>query len=289
MAMVLAMVVVMVMAMVVAMTMIMIMVMVMAMVMAMGMAMAIMTCVAIHHGTKAKSARARFETAMKAKGCNSAEDFKSVMKSNQVNLTNNDFSFKLEVAMMELLCGDQAQSFAQVRLLKMMPTERTEKDLGATIIQFELLLKDDASKSAPIQIQEAQKHLLGLLKKIHAEKPDHPKGQVMQFVQTIWTTYQHFLKFEQKGKKLSGAVAMKAICEENALLFKKKELEPKHMQPIRQFSWLVPVEWSTQCKAWEGSMKMAVHAKAKSKVTESKASSSKCTDMAHDAALKMFD
>ena len=122
------------------------------------------------------------------------------------------------------------------------------KDLGNTIQQFELLLKDDASKMAPLTIQEAQAHLLGLLKKVQSEKPDHPKGQIMQLVQTIWLTFQHFLKHDEEGVKLSGAKAMKAICERNTALFKKKELDHSHMQPIKQFSWLVGSDFAMRVK-----------------------------------------
>ena len=133
---------------------------------------------------------------------------------------------------MSAISGPSAEAYAERRVLALMPTATLTVSIAKVQSDLEQLIKAPVSKMAPASVQEAQKHILGHVKKLDAGRPEPPRVNSAAFVTNAWSRFEHFLKVQDGLRVLSGGVAMVEMLRQCQAAWDKKKGGPRRGEAL---------------------------------------------------------
>ena len=204
-----------------------------------------------------------------------------------------DNTFKIELALISMVSGEEAVTRASSKILAMLPDTDKIVDPKACLTALEKMQSDEATKLSPVHVQQSLKHVIELMSQMATETSlNKDLAQKSPLLQSVWTRMAFFLRFQVGGKAFAGYEAMKMVVTEAETKHEAKKLtmsdiEYKHLD---KFSWMIPADQITKCsdikKAVQVAGKRGVSAKALVRPVHDKIA--KADDAAEKAMKAMF-
>ena len=149
----------------------------------------------------------------RTKDVNDSDRLKTVIKQNSAELTGHDPTWKIEEAVVELLCGKKAEDYALQRILRILPSPSIEQDLVTSLQKLHEIATSQSTRMAPSSVQNGLNVITGSLRKLEAFTYEPQRSQASVFVQTITSRLEHFLKTNEGEKTISGGQAYESYCK----------------------------------------------------------------------------
>ena len=237
--------------------------------------------------TKAKRARERFQQLLKDKNVKNNDELQKLQKGG-TGLKSIDETWQIESGMVDMVAGNAAELFAEVRLGKVLPDAHQLIGLDASIASMEQIITSQATKVAPAAVQAVQLYILKQLKLLQADKaPNFDKVRTNALTGKLSARFQYFATCEMDGgKQLCGQEAVDHLCKVAETKFKSRTLHQSDLATITKFKWMLTNEWARKYQQWKDAAVAPIEPKAKPKAKAKAAC--KLDDKALKVAADMF-